>query len=120
MSTDLSPAFEQSPATSTSQFAVQVEELDTEAGVAIITVHVTHTQIDMGTEVQCLNALIKQNVPLQVVRMTGPDLCIGALACMAAYPHVLLRAAELRQASLLLFCIVLMCCTAWIEGLSNR
>lgn len=67
--------------------------------MAVITLHVDHAQYDMGREVQCLNAIIKGDVPLQVIRMTGPDLVIGALASMAAYPYVLLRAAEVRQAS---------------------
>ena len=67
--------------------------------MAVITVHVDHAQYDMGREVQCLNAIIKGDIALQVIRMTGPDLVIGALASMAAYPHVLLRAAEVRQAS---------------------
>ncbi len=70
-----------------------------EGGMALVTVHIDHAQCDMGREVQCLNAIIKGDVPLQVVRMTGPDLVLGALASMAAYPYVLLRAAELRQAS---------------------
>ena len=67
--------------------------------MAVVTLHVDHAQYDMGREVQCLNAIIKGDIPLQVIRTTGPDLVIGALASMAAYPYVLLRAAELRQAS---------------------
>ena len=67
--------------------------------MALVTVHIDHAQYDMGREVQCLNAIIKGDVPLQVIRMTGPDLVLGALASMAACPYVLLRAAELRQAS---------------------
>jgi len=78
--------------------AVQVQKAD--VGTIVITLQVDHAEVDMGTEVQCLNAFIKGDVPLQIVRMTGPDLCIGALAAMAAYPYILLRAAELRQARL--------------------
>jgi hypothetical protein len=81
--------------------AVQVQKADDnmESGMALVTVHIDHAQYDMGREVQCLNAIIKGDVPLQVIRMTGPDLVLGALASMAAYPNMLLRAAELRQAS---------------------
>ena len=70
------------------------------AAVALITVQADHSNIDLGTEVQCLSAALQARQPLQVVRMEGPDLCIGALTSMAAYPHLLLQAAELRQASL--------------------
>ncbi|KAL0039521.1 hypothetical protein WJX77_000542 [Trebouxia sp. C0004] len=77
---------------------VQVQKDDNmEGGMALVTVHIDHAQYDMGREVQCLNAIIKGEVPLQVIRMTGPDLVLGALASMAACPYVLLRAAELRQ-----------------------
>ncbi|KAL0045486.1 hypothetical protein WJX82_007971 [Trebouxia sp. C0006] len=76
---------------------VQKADDNMEGGMALVTVHIDHAQCDMGREVQCLNAIIKGDVPLQVVRMTGPDLVLGALASMAAYPYVLLRAAELRQ-----------------------
>ena len=81
--------------------AVQVQKADAnmQGGMALVTVHIDHAQYDMGREVQCLNAIIKGDVPLQVIRMTGPDLVLGALASMAACPYVLLRAAELRQAS---------------------
>ncbi|KAL0028314.1 hypothetical protein WJX79_009606 [Trebouxia sp. C0005] len=78
---------------------VQVQKADDnmEGGMALVTVHIDHAQYDMGREVQCLNAIVKGDVPLQVIRMTGPDLVLGALASMAACPYVLLRAAELRQ-----------------------
>lgn len=81
--------------------AIQVQKADDnmEGGMALVTVHIDHAQYDMGREVQCLNAIVKGDVPLQVIRMTGPDLVLGALASMAACPYVLLRAAELRQAS---------------------
>ena len=73
---------------------------------AVITVTVSN-EVELGTEVQWLSAFIKgsvplqsQSVPLQVIRMEGPDVCIGAVAAMAAYPYMLLRAAELRRVSL--------------------
>lgn len=84
---------------------VQVKEAEPHCQAAFITLTVSHAETDFGTEVQCLNALIKATVPVQpqpvllrVVRMEGPDMCIGALAAMAAYPYTLLRAAQLRQA----------------------
>ncbi len=86
-----------------------------EGGMALVTVHINHAQCDMGREVQCLNAIIKGDVPLQVIRMTGPDLVLGALASMAAYPYVLLRAAELRQASCYIVSIPI-CAVAASEG----
>ena len=73
---------------------------------------VTHTGIEVGTEVQRLNALVKGDVPLQVVRMAGPDLIIGALAAMAAYPYILLRAAELRQVTNSLTAVFFAC---WVD-----
>ncbi|KAL3133860.1 hypothetical protein ABBQ32_008326 [Trebouxia sp. C0010 RCD-2024] len=83
----------------------QVKEAEPHCQAAFITLTVSHAETDFGTEVQCLNALIKATVPVQpqpvllrVVRMEGPDMCIGALAAMAAYPYTLLRAAQLRQA----------------------
>ena len=83
--------------------------------MALVTVHIDHAQCDLGREVQCLNAIIKGDVPLQVIRMTGPDLILGALASMAAYPYVLLRAAELRQASCYIVSIPI-CVVAASEG----
>ena len=89
---------------------MQVKAVTEPAAVALITVEADHRQVemgsedhiqvDLGTEVQCLSAALQATQPLQVVRMEGPDLCIGALTAMAAYPHLLLQAAELRQASL--------------------
>ena len=73
--------------------------------VAVVTVTVSHAEVDVGTEVQCLNSFVKSSVPLashpvllQLIRLAGPDMCIGALAAMAAYPYLMLQAAELRQA----------------------
>lgn len=84
---------------------MQVKVAEPHCQAAVITLTVSHAETDFGTEVQCLNALIKATVPVQshpvllrVVRMEGPDMCIGALAAMAAYPYILLRAARLRQA----------------------
>ena len=72
---------------------------------AVVTFTVNHAEVEVGIEVQCLNSFVKSNVPLdsqsvllQVLRMEGPRMCIGALAAMAAYPYLLLQAAELRQA----------------------
>ena len=93
----------------------QVKEAEPHCQAAVITLTVSHAETDFGTEVQCLNALIKATVPvpsppvpLRVVRMEGPDMCIGALAAMAAYPYLLLRAARLRQARVTNVCLKLM------------
>lgn len=83
---------------------LQVKEADPSFQAAVVTLTVSHADTDVGTEVQCLNAIIKGasaqqpgSVPVHVIRMQGPDMCIGALAAMAAYPHILLHAAQLRQ-----------------------
>lgn len=85
---------------------MQVKEADPHCQAAIVTLNVSHADTDMGTEVQCMNAFIKRDVslqsssiPLHLIRVEGPDMCIGALAAMAAYPYILLQAAQLRQAS---------------------
>lgn len=84
---------------------MQVKEADPHCQASIVTLTVSHADTDMGIEVQCLNAFIKRavslqscSVPLHVIRMEGPDMCIGALAAMTAYPNILLQAAQLRQA----------------------
>ena len=84
---------------------MQVKEAEPHCQAAIVTLTVSHADTDMGTEVQCLNAFLKRgvslqshSVPIHVIRMEGPDMCIGAMAAMAAYPNILLQAAQLRQA----------------------
>ena len=67
-------------------------------GIAILSFQVNHGQCkEFGEDARCLNAIIKGEHPLQVVRISGPESSIGALAAVAAHPYVLLRAAELRQ-----------------------
>ena len=94
---------------------MQVKAAEPHCQAALISLTVSHAETEVGIEVQCLNALIKATVLVQshpvllrVVRMEGPDMCIGALAAMAAYPYVLLRAARLRQARVPIFVAVRM------------
>lgn len=75
----------------------QVHPVKDPISVAAIAVETDHAKVDMGVQMQCLATVLQAAQPLQVVRLTGPDVCIGALSALAAYPSLLLQAAEVRQ-----------------------
>lgn len=76
---------------------LQVAEANECKGIVTLSLDVVHEQCKDFEDARCLNAIIKGECALQVIRVQGPESVIGALASVAAHPYVLLRAAELRQ-----------------------